>query len=109
MTKKKYMLGNKLKALRKAHKISQSELAKHIRVSRSTIAMWETNQRIPDLVMVKRLADFYGMSIDELLDRHAPKATYDPITETFLQDFRNAPESQKQELIRIWQIIRERK
>ncbi|AQS57207.1 MAG: helix-turn-helix domain-containing protein [Novibacillus thermophilus] len=101
-------LGNSLRRLRKRHRISQSELAKHIRVSRSTIAMWETSQRVPDLMMVERLADFFQVSIDELLSRHEKKTVYDPQTEWFVQDFRNAPEQQKQELIRIWQIIRER-
>jgi hypothetical protein len=54
------------------------------------------------------LADFFQVSIDELLSRHEKKTVYDPQTEWFVQDFRNAPEQQKQELIRIWQIIRER-
>lgn len=106
---KKYQLGERLRTLRKLHNISQSELALHIRVSRSTIAMWETNQRVPDLVTVQRLADFFQVSIDDLLERKTSQTMYDPQTETFLQDFRNAPAEQKRELIRIWQIIRERR
>lgn len=105
----KNSLGKSIRTLRKLHSISQSELAQHIRVSRSTIAMWETNQRIPDLAMVQRLADFFQVSIDELLARHTGQTMYDPQTETFVHDFRNAPEEQKRELIRIWHIIRERK
>lgn len=106
---KDYQLGRNLQSLRKLHNISQSELSKHIRVSRSTVAMWETNQRVPDLVMVQRLADFFQVSVDELLGHNPKQTTYDQQTEKFVQDFLRAPEEHKRELIRIWQIIRERK
>lgn len=102
-------LGEQLQKLRKESGLSQGELAKKIKVSRSTVAMWEANHRVPDLLMIQRLADFYHLRVDDLLGRAQKQSvTYDPQTETFVKDFRSAPSEQKRELIRIWQIIRER-
>ncbi|WP_054951173.1 helix-turn-helix transcriptional regulator [Numidum massiliense] len=102
-------LGNRLRTLRKLRSISQTELANQMRVSRSTIAMWETDRRVPDLLMVQRLADFFQMTVDDFLDCKREAEGYDPLTESFVSEFRDAPAEQQKELIRIWYIIRERK
>lgn len=58
-----------LKIVRKSKKLSQQEVAKHLGVSRSAVAMWETGGSEPDLATVSKLADFFGVSIDYLLGR----------------------------------------
>ena len=60
-------LGNNLKVLRKSKNITQEELAEYIGVSPQTISKWENNNNMPDLSMLPILADFYRISIDELL------------------------------------------
>lgn len=47
--------------------MTQVTLAKQLNVSQSTIAMWESGARKPDIVMLKRLADILGCTTDELL------------------------------------------
>lgn len=68
------MFGNIIKDLRKQKDITQSELAKALNVSKSKVAMWETNQRDPvkdDLIL---LSEFFGVSIDKLLGtKYKPK------------------------------------
>lgn len=58
-----------LKKLRDDNKISQDRLSKSLGVSRSTIAMWETNGSQPDNDMLQRLADFFNVSVDYILGR----------------------------------------
>ena len=61
------MFGTMIKKLRKQKSLTQSELAKNLNVSKSKVAMWETNQRDPvkdDLIL---LSNFFGISIDDLL------------------------------------------
>jgi len=62
---------DRLKHLREKHKpkIYQKELADAIGVSRQAITMWETGQRIPDTVTLKKLADFFNVTTDYLLGR----------------------------------------
>ena len=43
--------------------------AKELGVDCSTIAKYETGDRLPDLVMLCKLADFFGSSTDYLLGR----------------------------------------
>jgi transcriptional regulator with XRE-family HTH domain len=62
-------LGERLAALRKEKGLSQAELAKLLNIGQSTIAMYERNRRTPDPATLKRLADFFDVSVDYLLGR----------------------------------------
>lgn len=56
-----------LKDLRLNKKISQQKLANDLDVSRSTIAMWESDSSQPDNTMLIRLAKYFSVSTDYLL------------------------------------------
>ena len=58
-----------LKKLRLNKKISQQKFADIIGVSRSTIAMWETGGSQPDNDNLKRIANYFNVSVDYLLGR----------------------------------------
>lgn len=58
-----------LKKLREAKGLNQQGLAMAIYVSQSTISFYETQSRMPDVVTLTRLADFFHCSTDYLLDR----------------------------------------
>lgn len=60
------MLSLQLKDIRKSKNISQVEMAKAINVTQGTIANWETGKRTPDLEMLKRIANYFDISLDEL-------------------------------------------
>lgn len=59
----------RLKELRKDYKLTQEQLGKKLGLSRSTIAMYETNASEPDFETLSKLADFFGVSIDYLLGK----------------------------------------
>lgn len=65
-----------LRELRKSKGISQQLLANTIGVSRSTVAMWETDGSQPDNETLAKLADYFGVSVDFLLGRNRPKKPY---------------------------------
>lgn len=46
----------------------QVELAEKCNVAKSTVAMWETGERKPDIIMLKKLAIVFGCTTDELLE-----------------------------------------
>lgn len=57
-----------LKKYRQEKGIKQSELAERLNVAQSTVSMWETGERNPDIVTLKRLAGILGCGIDDLLE-----------------------------------------
>ena len=57
---------------RKEKGMTQAELAKRLGVSRSTVAMWETDGSQPDNEMLIKIANALGVSIDYLLGRETP-------------------------------------
>ena len=56
-----------LKYLRRKAKLSQEKLAEDLNVSRQAVTKWESGQALPDLVNLKNIAIFFGVTMDELL------------------------------------------
>lgn len=63
----------RLKEIRRQFGLSQLELAKRLRVSRSTIAMWETGGSNPDNEALMRISSIFDVSVDYLLGREGQK------------------------------------
>ena len=62
------MFAENLKNLRKIKGITQTQFAAEFNISSGTIAMWETGKRMPDSETLKRIAQYFNVSIDYLLD-----------------------------------------
>ena len=60
----------KLKAARAAMDLTQEQLAEKLQVSRQSISKWESDATRPDLEKLKFLAEFYQVSLDQLLDEN---------------------------------------
>ncbi|MDR1917721.1 MAG: helix-turn-helix domain-containing protein [Christensenellaceae bacterium] len=58
-----------LKDLREIRKIGQEKLATEIGVSKGIISLWEQGKREPKLSSLLALADYFKISIDELVNR----------------------------------------
>ena len=56
-----------LKKLREKRGLSQKQLGAKMFVSHSTIARWENGNRLPDAMMIMRLARFFGVDTNMLL------------------------------------------
>ena len=60
-------LSEKILDLRTRRGMSQEDLAAALEVSRQSVSKWETGQSTPDLDKIIRLADLFGVSVDELV------------------------------------------
>ncbi|MBO5736316.1 MAG: helix-turn-helix transcriptional regulator [Clostridia bacterium] len=58
-----------LKTQRELAGVTQSELAKRTGLSQAAISRWEDDLRIPNIENCLILAEFYGITIDELIGR----------------------------------------
>ena len=65
----------RIKALREAQKISQTELAAKMGVAQNAISQWESEVALPRARDLPRLADHLGCTIDDLFDRDDPRQT----------------------------------
>ena len=61
-------IGEKIKELRKAQDITQDKLADYLNISYQAISKWENGLALPDITLLPKLANFFGVSTDELLD-----------------------------------------
>ncbi len=60
-----------LKSLRRERKMTQGNLAKIFHISQTSVSKYETGEAVPDLETVVRMADFFGVSLDEFVVREA--------------------------------------
>lgn len=56
-----------LRRLRKAKDIKQETLAEAMNVSRQTVSKWENGTAMPDFKKLNALAEYFGVTMDELL------------------------------------------
>ncbi len=63
-------LAKNLTACRKAFNLTQAELAEKLNYSDKAVSKWERGESVPDIVVLKQLADFYGITIDKLISEN---------------------------------------
>lgn len=61
-------IGNFLKELCKEKGITQAQLAETLNVSARTVSRWETGSNMPDISILVDIADYYDISIPEIIN-----------------------------------------
>ena len=61
-------IGSFLKELRKEKDLTQEELAEVLNVSGRTVSRWETGNNMPDISILVEIAEFYDVSIPEIIE-----------------------------------------
>lgn len=59
----------RLKEIRKSKRISQLKLALELNTSQNTISRYETGEREPGIAELIKIADYFNVSVDYLLER----------------------------------------
>ncbi len=70
------IIGRNIAGLRTGAKVTQLELAEMLNYSDKAISKWERGESIPDLVVMKRLADIFGVSVDYFLKEEHDAGDY---------------------------------
>lgn len=71
------MYGRRIKELRKHHKITQLALGEMLGVTQQSVGKWEREDTEPDIRNLLRMADIFGVSVDNLLGRGEPSTQRD--------------------------------
>lgn len=61
--------GERLRSLRASKNLSQMDFAKQIKVSKSSVNMYERDEREPGFETLERIADYFNVDIDYLLGK----------------------------------------
>ncbi len=68
-------IANTLKEHRETHPLSQSQLAKLTGISQQKLSYYESGKHSPPIEDCITLADFYGITLDELVGRDYGRET----------------------------------
>lgn len=68
LNKRRVPLNTAIKELRKAHKLSQEELALAVGTTRQTITSIEVGKYTASLVLAYKIAHYFGLTIEEVFD-----------------------------------------
>ncbi len=100
MDKSNSGIANKLRELRISHGYTQNFIADNIDVKQPTYQLYEAGKRTPKAETIYKIANFYGLTTDELLKLcmpldneiyyDAPKATNRTVEEAELASFSSA-------------------
>lgn len=95
--------GDRLRALRTGKGLSQMDFAKQIRISKSSVNMYERGEREPGFETLEVIADYFNVDMDYLLGKSdiVRKSPVLPIVKSSLSEI-------EQELIRKFRQLDER-
>lgn len=70
----KKVIAQNIIELRRSMNMTQAELAQKLNYSDKAVSKWERGESIPDVIIVKRIADLFGVPVDYLMtSEHTPK------------------------------------
>lgn len=91
--------GERLRQLRTAKGLSQMDFAKQIKISKSSVNMYERNEREPSLVTLEVIADYFNVDLDYLLGKSDYTNKYDWLSNSAIANLIPMPEMRKIPLI----------
>jgi len=68
-------IGNRISYLRKEKGITQEEMAEKLGVTPQAVSKWENDISYPDILLLPKLAEILGVTVDELLSGDHKKET----------------------------------
>ncbi|MGE5494960.1 MAG: helix-turn-helix domain-containing protein [Burkholderiales bacterium] len=68
MVELKSVVAMNITLLRKGRNWTQTELAEKLNYSDKAVSKWERGESIPDVTVLKRIADLFGVTVDYLLE-----------------------------------------
>ena len=80
------IIAENIVALRKSSSMTQIELAQRLDYSDKSVSKWERGESIPGVVVLKQIADIFGVTVDYLItdthvDNNAPSLEVKPADE----------------------------
>ena len=100
---KKEEIGIRIRTMRKSRRMTQEDLAKAIGQSPSSITMYETGRREPDIETLEAFADVFNVPLAFLISDDVPviSSQVDPEINIVSSMMENLPQAQKEQIVAI--------
>ena len=66
------IIANNLVSLRRKREMTQTELAEMLNYSDKAVSKWERGESVPDISVLKNIADIFGVTVDYLITSEHP-------------------------------------
>lgn len=111
-------IGSNIKKHRERLGIQQKEFAKKIGVSNVVLSRYESDERKPDYDTLQKIADYFEVTVDNLLGREEKKMpsqdnedefdkwVNNPEVYKFYKEFNESPEERREALLAVWEILK---
>ena len=70
MSNVKQIITDNLIALRKSRNLTQQDVASYLNYTDKAVSRWETGESLPDISVLEKLADYYGVDFEYLIKTH---------------------------------------
>ena len=79
------LIGRNIKRMRRERELTQEEFAAHLGISFQAISKWERGDGYPDITMLPAIANYFGVTVDELLgmDSIEKQQRYDAVNREY--------------------------
>lgn len=71
----KQIITDNLISLRKAHNLTQQDVANYLNYTDKAVSRWETGESLPDISILQKLAEYYGVDFNYLISTHSEPIT----------------------------------
>lgn len=61
-------IGGKIRIGREREHLTQAELAQKLSVTRQAVSNWERDKTLPDIYMIREIAEIFGLTLDEFME-----------------------------------------
>ena len=93
-------IGTFLKTLRKEKNMTQEQLAEHLGVSNRTVSRWETGSNMPDISLLTEIAEFFDVSVPELINGERKSANMKEEVKEVAETMSVYAEAEKEKLVK---------
>lgn len=78
MDESKKIVAENITRLRTNLGMTQAQLGEALNYSDKSVSKWERGESVPDVFVLRQIADMAGVTVDYLLDRHDPDEVVEP-------------------------------
>lgn len=80
MTDLKILIGKNIAELRAKNSITQLQLAEMLNYSDKAVSKWERGESVPDITVLKTIADNFGVTLEYFTEEKHSEKSYDTLT-----------------------------
>lgn len=78
MDESKKIVAENISRLRTSLGMTQAQLGEQLNYSDKSVSKWERGESVPDVFVLKQIADMAGVTVDYLLNEHSPDEVIEP-------------------------------